>query len=156
MHAWCYISGTSRADRACNPEIALHRAATDAQAMSERSKQFLRNFDIDGDGTFSCEEFILFLVMLSMPLKDMQSIFVLMDADGSQTLDKDEFLSAVEGMLEMTGHAQKKGISRGQILFTCDRKCALPPLRAACEFRTSACRLFCGGRVSASKRQRQK
>jgi Ca2+-binding EF-hand superfamily protein len=84
------------------------------QTMSAKSKRFLKNFDIDGDGTFSCEELILFLVMLSMPLKDMRSIFVLMDADGSGTLEKDEFLSAVNGMLNMTGH-QHKRISRGTV-----------------------------------------
>lgn len=33
---------------------------------------FLNDFDIDGDGTFSYDEFLLFLVLLSMPLKDMQ------------------------------------------------------------------------------------
>ena len=98
--------------------------------MSKRSKQFLRNFDIDGDGTFSCAEFIVFLVLLSMPLKDMQSIFVLMDADGSGALDKGEFLSAVEGMLEMTGHQHKKGITRGSISNMNDDECA-PCARAA-------------------------
>ena len=42
------------------------------QALSEEAMDFLNDFDIDGDGTFSYDEFVLFLVLLSMPLKDMQ------------------------------------------------------------------------------------
>lgn len=42
------------------------------QALSKQAIAFLDDFDIDGDGRFSFDEFILFLVLLSMPLKDMQ------------------------------------------------------------------------------------
>jgi hypothetical protein len=89
--------------------------------MTDKSKRFLKNFDIDGDGTFSFEEFILLLVMLSMPLKDMRSIFVLMDADGSGTVEKNEFISSVDKMLSMAGH-QHKTISRGHGINTPARK----------------------------------
>ena len=56
--------------------------------MTSETRKFLKNFDIAGDEVFNLDEFVLFLVFLSMPLKDMQSIFVLMDADGSGELDK--------------------------------------------------------------------
>lgn len=43
------------------------------QKLSKEALDFLNDFDIDGDGTFSYDEFLLFLVLLSMPLKDMQA-----------------------------------------------------------------------------------
>ena len=43
------------------------------QVLSARAKELLRSFDIDGDGGFGLNEFVLFLVLLSMPLRDMQA-----------------------------------------------------------------------------------
>jgi calcium uptake protein 1, mitochondrial len=99
--------------------------------MSKRSRDFLRNFDIDGDETFSLEEFVLFLVLLSMPLKDMQSIFVLMDADGSGELDKQEFISAVEGLVSLTGHAHGASVGRGRLDPASSPECAALALCSA-------------------------
>ena len=45
------------------------------QALTKEAIDFMNDFDIDGDGNFSYDEFILFLVLLSMPLKDMQVRF---------------------------------------------------------------------------------
>jgi hypothetical protein len=99
----------------------------DPQVMSEKSKAFLKNFDIDGDGTFSLEEFILLLVLLSMPLKDMQCIFVLMDADGSGELDRQEFMSAMEGMVSLTGRSSGSSIGRSRLEHVADRTYAPYP-----------------------------
>ena len=92
----------------------MHTAAR-LQAVSERSRAFLRSFDIDGDDGFSLDEFVLFLVLLSMPLKDMQPIFVLMDADGSGELDREEFFSAVNGLMSLTGHHSHESVGRGRM-----------------------------------------
>ena len=91
--------------------------------MSEESKRFLRNFDIDGDGTFSLDEFVLFLVLLSMPLKDMASIFQLMDADGSGELDKDEFMNAVAGLVALAGHNGGSSVGRSNSVTHADPTC---------------------------------
>jgi Ca2+-binding EF-hand superfamily protein len=51
---------------------AAERGLVLVQSLSREANKFLQDFDIDGDGTFSYDEFLLFLVLLSMPLKDMQ------------------------------------------------------------------------------------
>lgn len=110
------------------PSPLRYVANAHSQVMSEKSKAFLKNFDIDGDGTFSLEEFILLLVLLSMPLKDMQCIFVLMDADGSGELDRQEFMSAVEGIVSLTGRSAGSSIGRSRLEHVADRTCAPYPL----------------------------
>ena len=91
--------------------------------MTADAKKMLKNFDIDGDGTFSLDEFMLFLVLLSMPLKDMAPIFALMDADGSGELDKTEFMDAVNGLVALAGHSAGSAVGRTSLSHT-DRKCA--------------------------------
>eukprot|EP00892_Ulva_mutabilis_P006095 jgi/Ulvmu1/3858/UM018_0077.1 len=81
-------------------------------ALSKAAIDFMNDFDIDGDGNFSFDEFILFLVLLSMPLKDMQAIFTVMDTDGNGTLDKREFMGVVEGLMQFTGKSHHSKVAR--------------------------------------------
>lgn len=53
--------------------MLCNRLCVAMQRLSKAAVDFLNDFDIDGDGMFSYDEFLLFLVLLSMPLKDMQA-----------------------------------------------------------------------------------
>jgi hypothetical protein len=64
------------------------------QRLNKEAVAFLNDFDIDGDGTFSFDEFLLFLVLLSMPLKDMQACLIHLHS----------FLSSFESCLHLVIH----------------------------------------------------
>ena len=52
-------------------------------------------FDVDHDGTISYTEFLLVLVLVSVPLKDIQAIFSIIDDDDNGTITRHEFWDLV-------------------------------------------------------------
>jgi Ca2+-binding EF-hand superfamily protein len=55
------------------------------------SNFFMKHFDIDGDGLINFHEYLLIVTLLSIPLKDAEIAFAMLDADDSDTIDKEEF-----------------------------------------------------------------
>lgn len=66
--------------------------------MSKKLVNFFAQFDIDCDGLLSYPEFLLVLALLSVPLRDMRSIFTMMDTDGNGTVEKDEFCRLIDSL----------------------------------------------------------
>lgn len=97
---------------------------------------FFQQFDVDGDGLLSYQEFLLVLALLSVPLRDMQSIFTMMDTDGNGTVEKAEFCRVIDS-LEAATSKQASMLPRAGF-----RACALP--HANCSYFTC-----CGSMLSS-------
>lgn len=63
--------------------------------IGKKHEDFFKQFDVDGDGALSYTEYLLLLVLLAVPLRDMRSIFSIMDSDGNGTLEREEFLDVI-------------------------------------------------------------
>eukprot|EP00879_Flechtneria_rotunda_P032318 GHRR01035501.1.p1 GENE.GHRR01035501.1~~GHRR01035501.1.p1 ORF type:complete len:115 (+),score=24.09 GHRR01035501.1:84-428(+) len=73
----------------------LHRYAGErghSQEAHDATDQLLTFFDHDKDGSISFNEFLLIVVCLSVPEKDVEVVFDVMDLDDNGLIDKDEFL----------------------------------------------------------------
>lgn len=99
----------------CGHQRRSSSQSTRTQTLSPEIKEFLNDFDIDGDGRFSFDEFLLFLVLLSVPLRDMAGIFTLIDEDDSASLDKAEFMGLVERLQALAGRGSPSAISRSKL-----------------------------------------
>lgn len=62
----------------------------DAGVTQEPSSFFL-HFDVDGNGIISFDEFLLFRVLLAMPIHQLEACFKLVDKNGSGAIDQEEF-----------------------------------------------------------------
>ncbi|GLC44097.1 hypothetical protein PLESTB_000929600 [Pleodorina starrii] len=84
---------------------------------SKSEASFFQQFDVDGDGTISYPEFLLLLTLLSIPGKDVKTIFDVVDLDSNGYLDKSEFMVVVELLQGMANvHTSSVGRSKKLLL----------------------------------------
>ncbi|KAF5839580.1 hypothetical protein DUNSADRAFT_455 [Dunaliella salina] len=88
-------SGSLAGERPAGEPVAT--AAHDTKA----AHSIFDKFDINGDGLLSFAEFLLVLSLLSIPEEDISTIFSVVDADGSGTVDAEEFTVILDHLRNM-------------------------------------------------------
>ncbi|GIL70716.1 hypothetical protein Vretifemale_1423 [Volvox reticuliferus] len=74
---------------------------------------FLQQFDVDGDGLISYPEFLLLLTLVSIPGKDVTTIFDVVDLDGNGYVDREEFEVVMDLLSNMANvHTSMVGRSK--------------------------------------------
>jgi hypothetical protein len=63
------------------------------------SKELCQLIDVDGDQLVSFHEYLFLLALLSIPLRDIETVFRVVDLDGNGQLDAQEF-AAILHMLQ--------------------------------------------------------
>jgi len=63
--------------------------------VSKEALKLFEAFDVDADNAMSYSEFCLMLVLVSVPLKDIQAIFSIIDGNDDGTIDRHEFWDLV-------------------------------------------------------------
>eukprot|EP00775_Hariotina_reticulata_P011679 gene11679-11822_t len=66
-------------------------------------KQLLHFFDHNQDGTISFNEFVLIVITLSVPEKDVEIVFDVMDLDNNGVIDPQEFQQVLEQLEKRAG-----------------------------------------------------
>jgi len=77
------------------------RDHTSAAHETKAARSIFDKFDINGDGLLSFAEFLLVLSLLSIPEDDVAVIFSVVDADGSGTVDAEEFSMILDHLRNM-------------------------------------------------------
>eukprot|EP00879_Flechtneria_rotunda_P026263 GHRR01027994.1.p1 GENE.GHRR01027994.1~~GHRR01027994.1.p1 ORF type:complete len:463 (+),score=161.35 GHRR01027994.1:639-2027(+) len=77
-----------------------------SQEAHDATDQLLTFFDHDKDGSISFNEFLLIVVCLSVPEKDVEVVFDVMDLDDNGLIDKDEFLKVLQQLERRAGIQQ--------------------------------------------------
>ncbi|EFJ50876.1 hypothetical protein VOLCADRAFT_103668 [Volvox carteri f. nagariensis] len=107
-----YPPSASTLDRLGNLD-GERRNGTARSSWSKSQASFLQEFDVDGDGLISYPEFLLLLILLSIPGKDVKTIFDVVDLDGNGQIDRDEFKSVMELLGSMANvHTSPVGRSK--------------------------------------------
>lgn len=80
------------------------------RAPSEEQTQLFQLFDLDGDNLISYHEYLMVLIFLSIPIKDIPLVFDIVDLDDNGVIDREEFEKIMEQIKKRSRQAQK---SRG-------------------------------------------
>ena len=79
---------------------------------SKAHTRFFKQFDVDGDGLISYPEFLLVLTLSSIPERDVKTVFEVVDLDGNNMVDAEEFKSVMQLLQNMANvHASAVGRS---------------------------------------------
>lgn len=79
---------------------------------SKAHTRFFKQFDVDGDGLISYPEFLLVLTLSSIPERDVKTVFEVVDLDGNNVVDAEEFKSVMQLLQNMANvHASAVGRS---------------------------------------------
>eukprot|EP00210_Caulerpa_lentillifera_P000711 g688.t1 len=73
----------------------------------EETVKLLQLFDLDGDNLISFHEYLIVLIFLSIPLRDIEVIFDVVDLDDNGVIDRKEFQIFMEGVKEQSRQAKK-------------------------------------------------
>lgn len=73
----------------------------------EETVKFFQLFDLDGDNLISFHEYLMVLILLSIPLRDIEVIFDVVDLDDNGVIDRDEFQRLMDKIKLKSRQAQK-------------------------------------------------
>lgn len=71
--------------------MAGERGRSQLEEVSSAHKHILHFFDYNQDGTISFNEFVLIVIALSVPEKDVDIVFDIIDLDNNGVLSEEEF-----------------------------------------------------------------
>ena len=78
---------------------AYHTLTEQTDSHSRQSK-LLMQFDMDGDGEIHFEEFVLLITLLSISISNIETVFSIVDEDGSGAVDATEFAAVLRLLQE--------------------------------------------------------